>query len=532
MVAPGDPDWDDARRAWNLAADQRPALVVRAGAPGDLAATVRHAAAHGLRVAPQGTGHGAMSLGDLSGTILLRTGALAGVTVDPGARTARVEAGARWRDVAAAAGEHGLVGLHGDVGRRRRRGLHARRRHRLARAPVRPRVHHVRSFAVVTADGEERQVDAEHEPDLFWALRGGGGGPVVVRSLELDLFPLRTAFGGALMWPLEQAAEVVHAWREWVAGLPDHVTPTLKLLRFPPVPQVPEPLRGRALVSAAFVTTGDAAEGEALAAPLRAVAPPYLDLLREVPAPALGDLSGDPVDPSPGLGGSVMLDAFTAEAADAYLALAGPGADVPLVALEVRHLGGALREPVADPGAAGAVLGGAVVYGIGVPMGRGVRRGDLGDARGGRRAARAVRRRARHAAHLRGDRPRDPQRVPARDGRPARPRRRRPRPGGPPGRQSRGGLRTRDDRGARSAEPVARRVVRREQVGARDDHVGQRLEVVVAVDRDPERHRLEERDVGHGVAVGHRLVEGEARARGRGRSRRRGTARRTTRATS
>ena len=369
VVAPGDPAWDDARQAFNLAADQRPALVVRAGAPADLAATVRHAAAHDLRVAPQGTGHGALSLGDLTDTILLRTGALAGVTVDPAARTARVEAGARWRDVAAAAGEHGLVGLHGMSGGVGVAGYTLgggigwlARRYGFAST-------HVRAFDVVTAAGDELRVDAEHEPDLFWALRGGGGGPVVVRALELDLFPLTTAFGGALMWPIEQAPAVVHAWREWAADLPDHVTPTLKLVRFPPLEVVPEPLRGRALVSAAFVTSGAVAEGEALAAPLRAVAPPYLDTLGEVPAPALGDLSGDPVDPVPGLGDSLMLGAFSAGAADAFLALAGPEADIPLVALEVRALGGALREPVADPGAAGAVDGGALVYGIGVPAG-------------------------------------------------------------------------------------------------------------------------------------------------------------------
>ena len=418
VVAPSDPDWDAARQAWNLAADQRPAVVVRAAAPSDLAATVRFAAASGLRVAPQCTGHGAMSLGDLSDAILLRTAGLSGVDVDPSARTARVQAGARWRDVVAASGEHGLAGLHGMSGGVGVAGYTLgggigwfARREGFAST-------HVRSFDVVTADGEERHVDAEREPDLFWALRGGGGAPVVVGSIELELFPLREAFAGALLWPIEQAGEIVHAYRTWIAAAPDTVTATLKLLRMPPIPDVPEPLRGRQLVAITLVFTGGAREGEELVAPLRAVAPPYLDTLAMLPATALPDVAGDPAGPLPGLGGSMLLDEFTAEAGDAYVELAGPGADIPLVALEIRYLGGALARPAEGSGGRRRGRGG----------GGGLRRRRAGDAGGGRGdprharrgacRARAVGGRARHPddvrragrrrarrAHARGRRP-------------------------------------------------------------------------------------------------------------------------------
>jgi hypothetical protein len=368
VVQPSDPDWDAARQAWNLAADQHPAVVVRAAARADLAATVRFAGANGLRVAPQSTGHGAPVLGDLSDAILLRTGGLTGVAVDPGARTARVQSGTPWRQVVETAGEHGLACLHGMSGGvgvagytlgggvgwlARREGFSST---------------HVRSFDVVTADGEERHVDADHEPDLFWALRGGGGTPVIVAALELELFPLREAFAGALLWPMEQASEIVHAYRAWIASAPDSVTSTLKLLRVPPVPEVPEPLRGRQLVAITLVFTGGANEGDELVAPLRATADPYLDTLAMVPATALADVAGDPPGPLPGIGGSMLLDRFTEEAADAYVELAGPGAEIPLVGLEVRHLGGALRHPTADPGAAGAVEEEALVYGVGMPV--------------------------------------------------------------------------------------------------------------------------------------------------------------------
>ena len=307
-------------------------------------------------------------LGDLSGAILLRTSRLTGVEIDPGARTAKVEAGAPWRAVVAAAGEHGLAGLHGMsagvgvAGYTLGGGLGwLARREGFASS-------HVRAFDVVTAGGDELHVDADHEPDLFWALRGGGGGPVIVRSLEFGLIPLETAFAGALMWPIEQAGELVHAYRAWIAAAPDSVTATLKLVRFPPVPEVPEPLRGRRLVAVTLAFTGAVEEGEEIVAPLRAAAPPYLDTLAIVPATALGDIAGDPPGPLPGIGGSVLLERFTAETADAYVELAGPGADIPLISLEVRHLGGALRHPDRDPGAAGAVEAEALVYGVGAPV--------------------------------------------------------------------------------------------------------------------------------------------------------------------
>lgn len=368
VLTPSDSGWDAARQAWNLIADQHPALIVRAKEPHDIAATVRFARASGLRVAPQNTGHGAPGLGNLAGTILLRTSRLSGVTVDPAARTAQVQAGARWSDVIAPAGEHGLVSLHGmsaGVGvagyilgggigwLARREGLASS---------------HVRSFAVVTAEGEQLHVDAQHEPDLFWALRGGGGGPVIVTSLEIELFPLREAFAGALMWPIEQAREIVGAYRAWIATVPDTVTSTIKLIRFPPLPQLPEMLRGKALAAITLAFAGSETEGDELVAPLRAAAPSYLDTLATVPGTALGDIAGDPLDPMPGIGNAILLETFTAEAADAYLELAGPDAQSPLTSLEIRHLGGALRTTTPDPGAGGPLDAEVLLYGVGTPV--------------------------------------------------------------------------------------------------------------------------------------------------------------------
>ena len=365
VIARDEPGWDAARRAWNLSTDQRPSLVVLADTAEDVAATVRFAAANGLRVAPQSTGHGAASMGDLSGTVLLRTSRLDAVRVDPVARTATVQAGALWRDVAGPAAERGLVGLHGFSGGVGVAGYTLgggigwlSRREGFAST-------HVRGFDVVGADGHARRVDAASDPELFWALRGGGGRPVIVTSFDLELFELREAFGGTLMWPIEQAPQVVEAYREWIAGVPAELTSTIKLLRFPALPTVAEDLRGRAMVSIVLVFTGGEERGRELVAPLRAVAEPDVDTLAMVPGSALGGLAGDPTDPLPALGHAALLDRIGPEAVEAFLALAGPGVDTPLTSLEIRHLGGALGDGGPDTGAAGSLGAEGLVYATG-----------------------------------------------------------------------------------------------------------------------------------------------------------------------
>ena len=362
VIAEGEAEWDGARQAWNLTADQRPPLVVLAESTQDIATTVRFAAANGLRVAPQSTGHGASSMGELAGTILLKTSRLRDVVVDPAARIATVEAGALWSDVVAPAAEHGLVGLHGMSGSVGVAGYvlgggigWLTRRHGFASS-------HIRAFEVVAADGENRRVDGVSDAELFWALCGGGGGPVIVTSFELELFELREAFAGALFWPIEQAESVVNAWREWVSTVPNELTSTIKLLRFPPLPTVAERLRGRALVAVTLVFAGTEERGSELVTPLRAVAAPFVDTLGTVPGGALADIAGDPTSPTPALGYAGLIDRIGSDETDAFLELAGPGVETPLVSVEIRHLGGALRDSDPDPGCAGTLDSEGLIY--------------------------------------------------------------------------------------------------------------------------------------------------------------------------
>jgi FAD/FMN-containing dehydrogenase len=187
----------------------------------DVAAAVRLAAQRGLRVAPQGTGHGAAALGPLAGTVLLRTDRLTGVSIDPAVPKARARAGARWSDVTAPADEHGLAALAGTASDVRVAGYTLGggigwlcRRHGLA-------ANSVLAIDVVTADGTAVRADAESHPDLFWALRGGGGSFGVVTAMELALYRTPDIYAGVLFWPFERAAEVLHAWREWLPSVPE-----------------------------------------------------------------------------------------------------------------------------------------------------------------------------------------------------------------------------------------------------------------------------------------------------------------------
>jgi len=349
VFAPGDHGYDDARRAWNLTTDERPAVVVMAESAADVVQAVRFARSRGMRIAPQGTGHGSEPLEPLTGAMLLRTVRMRSVRIDPAARTARAEAGAVWQDVTVPAAEHGLAALAGsspDVGvtgytlggglgwLARRYGLAA---------------NSVTAAELVIPGGDLVRADADHEPDLFWAVRGGGGVGVVT-ALEMRLYPVREMYAGDLFFPIQRTAEVLHAWREWTDTVPDEITSIGHLLRLPPLPEIPEPLRGRAFVMVEAAYLGDADTGAELTRPLRRLGP-ELDTFAMIPAPALGQLNMDPPQPTPGPGDGAFLADFPAAAIDALVAVAGPDADTQLSSVEVRHLGGALARPAPGGGA-------------------------------------------------------------------------------------------------------------------------------------------------------------------------------------
>ncbi|HYF27846.1 MAG TPA: FAD-binding oxidoreductase [Baekduia sp.] len=368
IVRPADDDYDAARAAWNLAVDQRPAGVVPASTVAEVVHAVRYARDHGLRIAPQTTGHLASALPMLEDTLLLRTQLEGGVVVDPGARTARARAGALAEDVVLAAAEHGLAPLHGSspdvgvVGYHLGGGVgYYGRTYGLA-------ANHVVGFDIVTADGLVRRVDAQHDPALFWALRGGGGNFGVVTAIELRLFEIADAYAGTLFWPIDRAAEIARAWRDWTATAPEAATTNLRILCLPPLPDVPEPLRAVPHVAIDGAVLGDEPHGRATIAALRAIAGCVIDTFAQVPAPAVLRIHGDPEQPVPNVGDHLLLRALPDDALDAFLAVTGPGSGSPLLAAELRHLGGAFARTPEGAGARGALEGQYALFGVGLPM--------------------------------------------------------------------------------------------------------------------------------------------------------------------
>lgn len=365
VLLPGDPGYDDARRPWNVAVDQRPAAIAHPTGTAHVAEVVRAAARAGLRVAVQGTGHNAGPLGDLSGSVLLRTAAMSRVTVDPDAARVRVQAGALWLDVVEAASPHGLAVLHGsspDVGvvgytLGGGMGWYARA---LGLA-----CHKITAAEVVTADGVVHQVDAEHEPELLWALRGGGGNVGIVTELEFAAFRFGTAYAGMLVWDLAAADAVLRTWAEWAPAAPESVTTSLRLMRFPPLEVVPAPLRGRRLVMVDGAVLADDAEAERILAPLRALGP-ELDTFGRVPTEAVVRVHGDPEEPTPSVSTTSVLAGLPAAGVDRLLELAGPDADLSLLMVELRQLGGATTRPAPVPSALSCLDGEFVLFALGM----------------------------------------------------------------------------------------------------------------------------------------------------------------------
>jgi FAD binding domain-containing protein/berberine-like enzyme len=368
IVLPGDGGWDVARLAWNLAVDQHPAMVALPETAADVAAVVAYAAEAGLRVAMQGTGHGAGARGgELSGTVLVKMERMRGIEIDAEARTARVEAGVIWSEVAEAAAEHGLAALAGSspdvgvVGYTLGGGLSwLGRRYGLAAS-------NVLAVELVTADGEIRRVDAETDRDLFWAVRGGGGSFGAVTAIEFALFPVAEVYAGVMLWPIERASEILHAWREWTSDMPDEMTTVGRLLQLPPIPDIPEPLRGRSFVGVQAFYLGTEAEGAALVAPIRALGP-EIDTVATIPSAALQHVHMDPEQPVPGLGDGMLLDDLPAAGIDALVAAAGPDSGSPLLSVEVRQLGGAIGTPAVGGGAVSHLNADFALFGIGIAM--------------------------------------------------------------------------------------------------------------------------------------------------------------------
>ncbi|MEV0633623.1 FAD-binding oxidoreductase [Streptomyces sp. NPDC050619] len=342
VLRPGDPDYEAELAGFQTGFAQRPALVAAARRAEDVIAAVRYAAAAKLPLAVQATGHGLP--GASEGGVLVTTRRMDGLHVDPGARTVRVQAGVCWGQVVAAAEPYGLAPLNGSapsvgaVSYTLGGGLGILAREFGYAAD------HVRALDVVTADGRLRHVTRASDPELYWALLGGGHHLGVVTELEIGLVPVRTLYGGSLAFDGREVdpAAVLRAYEAWTRTVPDGLTSSFAAVPYPDLPALPPRLRGRYVVSVRVAYTG--ADGDRLVAPLRETGPVLADSLREMTYAESHTIHSDPDFPHAYYGDSSVLSELDVDRAAGLLARTGPDAGAMCV-VQINQLGGALARP-------------------------------------------------------------------------------------------------------------------------------------------------------------------------------------------
>lgn len=352
VITPDDPDYDGTRKAWNLTVDQHPAVIVVAAGAADVVEAMQFATREDLNVTVQSTGHGVVRPADNS--LLIITSKMKNIQVNSAAQTAWVDAGAKWGEVlekTQAVGLAPLLGSSPDVGvvgytlgggfgwLGRKYGLAA---------------DSVRFFELVTADGRLLRASDTENSDLFWALRGGGGSLGIVTGMEIKLYPVSTVYGGNLLYPIAMAKEVYSRYREWIKSAPDELTSSILIMNFPPIPQVPEILRGQSFIIVRGCYSGPVEQGPALLQSWRDWRTPLIDAFKEMPFSQVATISNDPVNPMAALSTGAWLRELSDEVIDILIRYAAPGNEAsPLVFAEVRHAGGAIARVDPQAGAYG-----------------------------------------------------------------------------------------------------------------------------------------------------------------------------------
>ncbi len=352
LHTPQDPTWDLARMPWMVNTDQRPMAVLEAHDTDDVQAAVRWAVQHEVQVTAQPTGHG--TTGAFEDMLLLRTKAIGGISVDLERRTATVGAGVQAGALLEALEGTGLTFLAGSnpdpsvVGMTVQGGISWFGRAYGIGADS------IVSLEIVDGMGRLRQVD-ESDAELFWALRGSGGDFGIITKMELRLHPAPALYGGRLLWPVEQMGQVLRTFKAVTETAPEELSIWYHTYQFPPFPEIPEVIRGKAFASVAVAYLGSAEDGAALVAPFREIPGVVMDLMGEVPLSALGSIADEPTDPMPGLEMSRLLTSIDDDLVDRLEEAVGAGSASPLAIFQIRHLGGAFRQVIPGQSSFGPV---------------------------------------------------------------------------------------------------------------------------------------------------------------------------------
>src|SRR6266496_1636515 len=299
LIEPGDKDYDEARKVYNGMIHKKPRLIARCADVADVIRSINFGRDNDLLVAIRGGGHNAGGLGSCDGGLVIDLSRMRGVRVNPSARTVRVEGGCTGRDVDHATHAFGMATPTGTVSSTGMAGLtlgggigHLSRPYGLT-------IDNLLAVDMVLADGSFVTASAEANQDLYWAVRGGGGNFGVVTSFLFRLHPVATVSAGPTFWPLDQAPQVIKAYREFIAEAPEDVSGFPAFMIVPPVPLFPENLHHQKVCAVIWCSTATPEKSERVTRPMRSVGKPLLDHVGPMPFPALQSLF-DPLLP-PGL---------------------------------------------------------------------------------------------------------------------------------------------------------------------------------------------------------------------------------------
>ena len=344
VITPDDPGYDEARTVMAGGIDRRPAAIVRVANPGDVAHVVNLARETGAELAVRSGGHSGVGHCTTDGGIVIDLRDMKAIEIDPERRTASAETGLTAREVSEAAAKHGLAVGFGDTGSVGIGGLtvgggvgYFVRKHGLT-------IDSLLAADVVTADGELRRVDAETEPDLFWAIRGGGGNFGVATRFLFRLQKLESFVGGMLVLPA--TADTVAGFIAAAEAAPEELSTVANVMNCPPLPFVPEEEHGKLVILAFLAWAGDPAAGEREIAPFRSLATPLADMVKPMPYPEIYPPDDDSYYPT-AVGLAMFLDAIDRGVAETIVERL-EGSDASMRVVQLRVLGGAMARIPAE----------------------------------------------------------------------------------------------------------------------------------------------------------------------------------------
>jgi len=290
LIQPGDAAYDSARKVYNAMIDRRPALIARCADVADVMAGVNFARDSGLTLAVRGGGHNGPGLGVCDDGLVLDLSRMKGIRVDPAARTVRVEGGATWGSVDHATHAFGLATPSGFISSTGVGGLTLGGGIGYLARTFGLTIDNLIEVDMVLADGRFVTANAKQNPDLFWAVRGGGGNFGVVTSFLFKLHPISTVYGGPMIWPLEQAADLLKFWRDFIMAAPQDINGWFAYITVPPAPPFPAQFHMKKMCAVVWCYTGPMDQAEERFKAIRAFGPPAVDFAGPIPFPALQSL--------------------------------------------------------------------------------------------------------------------------------------------------------------------------------------------------------------------------------------------------